>query len=81
MVSRVVAYVCLSIAGLPLSGGLSSVCLGGAVSFQRRQQAQHVQLRVCELPGRSLLLRPSRECGLQLVWLRFDELRLLALRD
>ena len=34
MVSRVVAYVCLSIAGLPLSGGLSSVCLGGAVSFQ-----------------------------------------------
>ena len=35
MVSRVVAYVlCLSIVALPLGGGLSSVCLGGTVSFQ-----------------------------------------------
>jgi hypothetical protein len=35
VVSRVVAYVlCLSIVGLPLGGGLSSVCLAGTVSFQ-----------------------------------------------
>ena len=71
MVSRVVAYVlCLSIAGLPLSGGLSSVCFGRNGILSRRQQAPHVQLRVRELHGRRLLLWPSRECGLQHVWLR-----------
>jgi len=35
VVSRFVAViVCLSIAGLPLGGGPSSVCLAGTVSFQ-----------------------------------------------
>lgn len=35
MLIRVIAAImCLSIAGLPLAGGLSSVCFGGMVSFQ-----------------------------------------------
>jgi hypothetical protein len=35
VLSRVVAFImCLSIAGLPLAGGLSSMCFGGMVSFQ-----------------------------------------------
>lgn len=35
VLSRVVAAIlCLSIAGLPLAGGLSSPCFGGMVSFQ-----------------------------------------------
>ncbi len=35
MLSRVVAIIlCLSVAGLPVAGGLSSVCFGGTVSLQ-----------------------------------------------
>ena len=41
--SRVVAAImCLSIAGLPFGGGLSSVCFGGTVPFQ-----DHSKHRMC----------------------------------
>jgi hypothetical protein len=49
VVSRFVAVIlCLSIAGLPLAGGLPSVCSGGTVSFQ-----DHSKHRVCSCASTS----------------------------